>query len=83
MTPERFNECLAVLRWSGRSAAEAFGFLSDNPVRAMMAGTRPVPRELATWLERAVAWHQAHPPPVRPGAHGWGRARAPAEWNGE
>jgi len=66
MTPARLQECLALLRWSQRGLAAAFG-CDDRLVRRWAAGERPIPAWVSGWLERAAAWHAANPPPRSPG----------------
>lgn len=73
MTPARFAECLAALRWSQRGFAKRIDY-DDRLVRHWAAGTRPIPADVAAWVERAAAfygphhaaadaWHAANPPP--------------------
>lgn len=62
MTPARLRECLALLRWSQRGLATAIGY-DDRLVRRWVSGDRPIPEDVASWLEQAAAWHAAHPPP--------------------
>ncbi len=67
MTPDRLRECLALLRWSQRSLAEALG-LDDRQVRRWASGDYAVPPHIAAWLERRAEAMRADPPPVRPRA---------------
>ena len=62
MTPTRFRECLALLRWSQRGLAEALN-RDEGLVRMMARGTRPIPDDLGEWLETLAAVHAAHPAP--------------------
>lgn len=41
-------------RWTDRA---------ESTLRAMEAGQRPIPAELAAWMERLGRWIEAHPPP--------------------
>jgi ribosome-binding protein aMBF1 (putative translation factor) len=63
MTPERFTECLTVLRWSQRSLADMLG-RDESTVRRWAAGTYPVPSRVEGWLERLARAHGSNPPPV-------------------
>lgn len=62
MTPARFLACLAACQWSQRGFAGRIGY-DDRLVRRWASGERPIPAEIAAWLERAAAWHAANPPP--------------------
>lgn len=62
MTPARFLECLAALHWSQRGFAAFVGY-DDRLVRRWVAGSRPIPEDMADWLEDVVRWHQKNPPP--------------------
>ncbi len=64
MTPARFRECLALLRWSQRGLADALG-RPEGTVRQWARGAVRVPDDVARWLEAAARWHERHPPPVR------------------
>lgn len=61
MTPDRFRECLAVLRWSQRGLADALA-MDERQVRRWAAGA-DIPAPIAAWLERAGTWHEKNPPP--------------------
>lgn len=63
MTPERFQECLSILRWSEDSFA---GLIEDDVahVRNMADGVVPIPMKLAAWLETFAKIHEALPPPL-------------------
>jgi len=50
VTPERFRECLARLRYSSRSLADVLG-CHDRLVRRWGSGHMPIPPEVARWLE--------------------------------
>lgn len=62
MTPARFAECLALLRWSQRGLAVAIDY-DDRLVRRWASGERPIPQAVSAWLERAAEWHEKNPPP--------------------
>jgi DNA-binding transcriptional regulator YdaS (Cro superfamily) len=64
LTPTRFRECLAVLRWSQRGLADVLG-RPEGTVRQWARGTVQIPDDVAVWLERAACWHVANPPPRR------------------
>lgn len=68
MTPERFNECLALLRWSQidlATALECDVFLTN----AWSNGLEPVPADIAAWLEKlGKAHHKAGIPDAYKGA---------------
>ena len=70
MTPDRFRECLAALRWSQRSLAELLG-VHQTTARRWATGEGIVPPNVARWLEDLAAAHQAHPLPA-----GWQRVAA-------
>jgi transcriptional regulator with XRE-family HTH domain len=63
MTPDRFRECLALLRWSQRGLADALE-MDERQVRRWAAGAT-VPPAVAAWLEKLAAIHAKHPPPGR------------------
>lgn len=53
MTPTRFREILAALEWTQRGLAR----ILDRPeglVRQWARGARPIPGDVATWLEVAA-----------------------------
>ena len=64
MTPDRFRECLALLRWSQRGFAEATG-RDPRQVQRWASGEYAIPGDVADWLERAAAFHAENPPPGR------------------
>ncbi len=70
MTPTRFRECLALLRWTQRGLADALD-CDDRLVRRWASGAGSVPPEVAAWLERLTAAHEAEPMP-----QGWRRRAA-------
>lgn len=56
MTPERFNECLKLLRWSQLDLAAALEcdvFL----VNAWSTDIEPVPEDIAAWLDKLAKVH--------------------------
>jgi len=56
LTPERFNECLGLLRWSQIDLAttlECDIFLTN----AWSNGLEPVPSDIASWLEKLAKAH--------------------------
>lgn len=74
MTPDRFHECLAALRWSQRGLADALT-MDERQVRRWAAGAR-IPDGIAAWLELAAqkvgplldardAWLKENPPPAK------------------
>lgn len=56
MTPARLRECLALLRWSQLGLADILGY-DPRLVRRWASGARPVPPDVAAWIERAAAFH--------------------------
>ena len=63
MTPDRFRECLALLRWSQRGMAEALQ-CDDRLVRRWASGYAGIPSAVAAWLEALGQAHEALPPPA-------------------
>ena len=62
MSPTRLRECLALLHWSQRGLADVLRY-SEGTVRGWARGARPIPPEVAEWLETLAAVHLAHPLP--------------------
>lgn len=62
MTPERFNQCLAMLGWSIREVARQLGAPPTRP-RYWSEGRYPIPDAVARWLEHLAAAHERYPPP--------------------
>ncbi len=62
MTPTRFRDCLATLRWTQRGVAEVLA-CDDRMVRRWAAGHAPVPESIARWLETLATVHDATPIP--------------------
>jgi len=67
MTPERFAETLASLRWTQRGLATVLD-CDDRLVRRWAAGGAEIPASVAAWLETLAQAHDAIPPP-----QGWKR----------
>lgn len=57
MTPTRFRECLDDIGWSLRKLARRLR-CDDGTVRQFGTGRRPIPANLATWLEHLAAGHR-------------------------
>lgn len=51
MTPTRFRECLDALHWTQRGLARILN-QPEGLVRQWARGARPVPQEVADWLEK-------------------------------
>jgi hypothetical protein len=62
MSPERFNQCLRVIRWTPINIASALQ-CELSWIEALEAGNEEVPAGLATWLETLAQAHEALPPP--------------------
>lgn len=58
MTPERFNECLAWIRWTDHTLANALG-CELALVEAWGDGEEEIPPKLAAWLEALALAHWA------------------------
>ena len=54
MTPTRFREILAALEWSQRALARILN-LPEGLVRQWARGARPIPEDVAAWLEEVAA----------------------------
>jgi hypothetical protein len=67
MTPERFNDCLASLRWTQRGLATILE-CDDRLIRRWAAGQADIPASVTAWLETLAQAHDAIPPPK-----GWKR----------
>ena len=63
MSPERFNQCLRVIRWTPINIASALQ-CELSWIEAMEAGTENVPADLAEWLETLAQAHEVLPPPL-------------------
>lgn len=72
MTPKRFNECLASLRWTQRGLATILD-CDDRLIRRWASEDDPaeIPASVAAWLEVLAQAHEAVPPP-----QGWKRRYA-------
>jgi len=57
MTPTRFRECLDDIGWSLRKLARRLR-CDDGTVRQFGSGRRPIPANLAAWLETLAAAHR-------------------------
>ncbi|WP_018261868.1 hypothetical protein [Methylobacterium sp. WSM2598] len=62
MTPDRFRECLGLLRWSQRGLAETLE-CDDRLVRRWASGEAEIPASVAAWLETLGQAHAEAPPP--------------------
>lgn len=62
MTPNRFNECLRVIRWTPINIASALQ-CELSWIEALEAGNEDVPTGLADWLEALAKVHEELPPP--------------------
>lgn len=63
MTPDRFRECLTLLRWSQRGLAEALE-CDDRLVRRWASGDADIPPSVAAWLAALADAHAALPAPT-------------------
>ncbi len=70
MTPKRFTQCLASLRWTQRGLA-AILECDDRLVRRWASGEADIPASVAAWLETLAQAHDAIPPP-----QGWKRRQS-------
>ncbi|MEY9625680.1 hypothetical protein [Sinorhizobium fredii] len=64
MTPERFAECLASLRWTTIELTSALQ-CQLSWVEAMESGHAEIPGDLARWLEGLARCHEAAGIPTR------------------
>ena len=64
MTPTRFRECLDDIGWSLRKLARRLR-CDDGTVRQFGTGRRPIPANLAAWLESLSAAHRTLSPELR------------------
>ena len=62
MSPDRFRECLRVIRWTPINIASLLE-CDLSWIEALEAGTEEVPVGLAAWLEVLAQSHEALPPP--------------------
>lgn len=58
MTPERYVQCLEVLRWPNETLAEALG-CDESLTEAYALGLAEVPPKVGAWLEVLALAHQA------------------------
>lgn len=63
MSPDRFNQCLRVIRWTPINIASAL-HCELSWIEAMESGNEDVPTGLAEWLETLAQAHEALPPPI-------------------
>ena len=68
MKPTRFRECLDDIGWSLRKLARRLR-CDDGTVRQFGTGRRPIPANLATWLENLAAAHRTLSAELREIAH--------------
>ena len=64
MTPTQFRECLDDIGWSLRKLARRLR-CDDGTVRQFGTGRRPIPANLAAWLENLAAAHCTLSPELR------------------
>lgn len=62
MTATRLHEILDILRWSRRDLAKALDIHPTTAAR-YANGRQPIPANVASWLERLAAAHEANPMP--------------------
>ncbi len=58
----RFRQCRDALWISNRHLAEVVG-VHETMVRRWASGAAAIPEDIATWLERLAAAHEANPVP--------------------
>ena len=58
MTPDRLNDCLALIRWSPNVLAEAIDVPSEV-VAAWLSGAGHVPGKVGAWIEALCFVHEA------------------------
>ena len=63
MSPDRFNQCLRVIRWTPINIASALQ-CELSWIEALEIGNEAVPADLAEWLETLAQTHEALPPPI-------------------
>lgn len=64
MTPERMREIRETMHLPVRSLAR-WTDRAESTLRAMEAGQRPIPADLARWLEQLERWQKKFPPPEK------------------
>jgi hypothetical protein len=69
MTAADLRAALAAIGWSARQIASATG-RAESAGPDWTAGRRPIPSEVAAWVEAAAAWHRDNPPPQKPKRRG-------------
>jgi ribosome-binding protein aMBF1 (putative translation factor) len=62
MTSDRLRHCLSLIGWSQRQLARVLD-QHEGTVRQWARGTLEIPEDIATWLERLAAAHEANPVP--------------------
>jgi hypothetical protein len=62
VTASELRAALAAIGWSARQIAAATG-RAESAGPDWTAGRRPIPPEVAAWVEAAAAWHRDNPPP--------------------
>lgn len=62
MTGPELRDAIRTLGWTQRRAAMRLG-RGEATVRRWIAGTVPIPPDVAAWCRAAAAWHRAHPCP--------------------
>lgn len=62
MTPARFRHCLDLLWLSSQKLAAILGE-DERLVRRWKSGAAEIPPDIASWLERLAAAHEANPVP--------------------
>ena len=58
MTPKRLQECLTTIRWSPVTLAAELQ-VEAGIIQGWMAGTKPIPISVASWLEALCFTHEA------------------------
>ncbi|WP_332717403.1 hypothetical protein [Pelagibacterium mangrovi] len=58
MTPERYAQCLEILRWTNETLAEALG-CDESLTEAYALGLAEIPPKVGAWLEVLALAHQA------------------------
>jgi hypothetical protein len=65
MTPERFSEVMDTINWTLQQLS-AVADRDYRLVRGWMSGRTAIPQDIAVWLEKLAAAHEANPPPAKP-----------------
>lgn len=69
MTPDRLRDCMTAIGWGGSALSEVLG-INRTSVSNWMSGKFVVPQNVADWIERLAAAHDAYPLPM-----GWEERR--------